>query len=316
MNKKIYIILVNYNSYQDTIECIESLKQINFDSYKIIIVDNASTDESVNKLINYADDRLVLLRSNKNLGFSGGNNIGIKYALDDGADYVLLLNNDTIVEPDFLQNMVETAENDKEIGIVGCKIKYNGDRNLLWFAGGQVNWFKFLGEHFGKRELDDGKYDKLIEVSFVTGCCMLIKREVIEKVGMLPDEYFMYFEDVDFCVRVQEAGFKIIYEPKAVIYHKIGISSGGEESPFSIKWSTRNRIYFMHKFKYRVSRPQFLISNIFFYTTRLVRVIQYYLKGDKKRAIAIIEGIKEGRNMIIKGRLPVLQQHVKRQNSN
>ncbi|HEY8362340.1 MAG TPA: glycosyltransferase family 2 protein, partial [Tissierellaceae bacterium] len=212
-------------------------------------------------------------------------------------DYILLLNNDTEVERNFLSEMLTTAEEDENIGIVGCKIKYFNDKNLLWYAGGEIKLFKYIGSNEGIKKIDNGFYDQKKEITFVTGCCMLIKRKVFEKLGLLSDECFMYFEDVDFCVRVQEAGFKIIYEPKAVIYHKVGKSGGGEESPFFIKWSTRNRIYFMHKFKYKVNRPQFLISNIFFYTTRLVRIIQYYLKGDKKRAIAIIQGIKEGRSM-------------------
>lgn len=298
MNKQTHIILVNYNGYKDTIECIKSLKNLKYNNYKIIIVDNASSDNSINELNHYVFKNIILLKSDKNLGFSGGNNIGIKYALDNGADYIMLLNNDTEVEPNFLENMIEVAESDKSIGIVGCKIKYYDNKNLLWYAGGQVNWFKFIGEHFGMREEDNGQYDKFKEISFMTGCCMLIKREVIEKVGMLPDEYFMYFEDVDFCVKVQEAGYKIVYEPKAVIYHKVGISGGGEESPFSIKWCTRNRIYFMNKYKYKVTKAKLVLSKLFFYTTRVIRVVQYYFKGDKNRAIAIIEGIKEGRKLI------------------
>ena len=298
MNKQTHIILVNYNGYKDTIECIKSLKNLKYNNYKIIIVDNASSDNSINELNKYVGDNLLLLKSNENLGFSGGNNIGIKYALENDADYVMLLNNDTEVEPNFLEYMINAAESDKSIGIVGCKIKYYDNKNLLWYAGGQVNWFKFIGEHFGMREEDNGQYDKFKKISFMTGCCMLIKREVIEKVGMLPDEYFMYFEDVDFCVKVQEAGYKIVYEPKAVIYHKVGISGGGEESPFSIKWCTRNRIYFMNKYSYKVSKGKFILSNLFFYTTRFIRIIQYYLKSDKKRANAIIEGIKEGRKFV------------------
>lgn len=305
MNKLIYILIVNYNNYKDTIDCLMSLENINYDNYKIIIVDNSSTNNSINEIRkfinNFNNNNIILLKSRKNYGFAGGNNIGIKYALDHGADYILLLNDDTTVEPNFISNMLKTAEEDLSIGIVGCKIKYYQNKNLLWYTGGKINWFKFIGNNEGIKSFDNGNYNEKKEITFATGCCMLIKRQVFEKVGLLPVEYFMYFEDVDFCVKVQDAGYKIVYEPSAVIYHKVGISSGGEESPFAIKWMTRNRIYFMNKYKYKVSKFNFNISKLYFYSTRYIRILQFFLKGDKKRAHAIIEGIKEGK-IIIKER--------------
>lgn len=298
MNKLIYIILVNFNNYNDTIKCLQSLQNINYKNFKILIVDNGSKNNSIEEISTYITDNVIVLKSKENHGFAGGNNIGIKYALENGADYILLLNNDTEVEVNFLSNMLKTAEENENIGLVGCKIKYYNNKKLLWYAGGEIDWFKFIGSNTGIKNYDNKMIDKKKEITFVTGCCMLIKREVVEKVGMLPDEYFMYFEDVDFCVRVKEAGYKIIYEPTAVIYHKVGLSGGGEESPFSIKWCTRNRIYFMNKYKHKVSKINFILSKLFFYTTRYIRIIQFYLKGDKKRANAIIEGLKEGRKIV------------------
>ena len=293
----VYIILVNYNGYKDTIECVNSLKGINYSNYKIVIVDNASTNNSL-EILKQTLNNCIIIESKKNLGFAGGNNLGIKYALKSNADYVLLLNNDTLEEPNFLNNMINSFNKDEKIGLVGCKIMYYPEKDKIWYGGGYINWFKFIGIHCGMKQIDKGQCDTEKEIDFMTGCCMLIKREVFEKVGLLSEEYFMYFEDVDFCVKVKDAGYKIWYNPEAAIYHKVGFSSGGEESTFSIKWGTRNRLLFMNKYKNKVSKVSFALSKMFFYSTRMIRYIQYKFQGREDKARAIIEGIKYGRKNI------------------
>ncbi|WP_297423406.1 glycosyltransferase family 2 protein [Clostridium sp.] len=295
---RVFIILVNYNAYKDTIECVESLRKIDYLNYKIIIVDNASTNDSFEILTRSLKD-CIIIKSKKNLGFAGGNNLGLRYALDEGADYIMLLNNDTLVEPNFLSNMLNSFHQDNKIGIVGCKIMYHPQKDIIWYGGGNINWFKFIGEHHGIKELDRGQCDEEKEVDFITGCCLLIKSSVIRRIGFLSEEYFMYFEDVDFCVKVKEAGYKVWYNSKSVIYHKVGLSGGGEESVFSIKWCTRNRLLFMKKYKNRVSKFTYILANIFIYTTRWIRYIQYKMKGKNDKAEAIIEGIKEGMQLIM-----------------
>lgn len=287
----VYIILVNYNGYKDTIECINSLKKIDYSNYKIIIVDNASSDNSV-RILQKKLNNCKIIESKRNLGFAGGNNLGIKYALDNKADYVLLLNNDTLVEPSFLTNMINSFKVDYNIGLVGCKIMYYPEKNIIWYGGGYIDWFKFIGVHYGIKQIDKGQCNREKEIDFMTGCCMLIKREVFEKVGLLTEDYFMYLEDVDFCVKVKNSAYKIWYNSQAIIYHKVGFSSGGEESPFSIEWGTRNRLLFMNKYKNNVTRFNFILSNIFFYITRVIRYFQYSLDGEKYKSKAIIEGIK------------------------
>jgi GT2 family glycosyltransferase len=140
-------------------------------------------------------------------------------------------------------------------------------------------------------QIDEGQCDNQREIDFMTGCCMLIKKEVFQKVGLLSEDYFMYFEDVDFCVKIKNFGYKILYNPKAMIYHKVGFSSGGEESPFSIEWCTRNRLLFMNKYKNNVSRFRFMLSKMFFYSTRYIRFFEYSLKREKNKARAILKGI-------------------------
>ena len=287
----VYIILVNYNGYEDTNECVRSLKKTSYPNFKIIIVDNASTNDSLTYLKKSSKDCRII-ESKDNLGFAGGNNLGIEYALNNGADYVMLLNNDTLVEPNFLDEMLNTVKGNAKVGLVGCKIMYYPKKDTIWYGGGYINWFKFIGVHYGLKEIDNGQCDREKEIDFMTGCCMLIKREVFEKTGLLSDDYFMYFEDVDFCVKVKDSGYKIWYNPKAVIYHKVGLSGGGEESSFSIKWGTRNRLLFMKKYKAKVSKFGCLLSNMFFYITRIIKYVQLRFKKDNDRAKAIVEGIR------------------------
>lgn len=287
----VYIILVNYNGYKDTIECVESLRKINFNNYKIIVVDNASTNNSIIHLKKSCND-CTILESKNNLGFAGGNNLAIDYAINKGAEYILLLNNDTLVDPGFLDDMLETYKKEDKIGLVGCKIMNYPKKNIIWYGGGYINWFKFIPEHYGINEVDKGQCDKEKEVDFITGCCMLVKKEVFEKSGLLPDDYFMYFEDVDFCVMVKNSGYKMWYNPKAVIYHKVGLSGGGKESSFSITWGTRNRLVFMKKYKDKVNIVKFIFSKLFYYSTRFIRYFQYISIGKIDNAKAIIEGIK------------------------
>ncbi|MBV4423555.1 glycosyltransferase family 2 protein [Clostridium tyrobutyricum] len=287
----VYIILINFNGYKDTIECVNSLEKINYRNYKIIIVDNASSDNSLT-ILKQKLNNCIIIESKENIGFAGGNNLGIKYALHHNCDYIMLLNNDTLVKIDFLDNMLNSFSKDKKVGLVGCKIMYYPEKNIIWYGGGYIDWFKFIGAHYGMRQIDNGQCDDEKEIDFMTGCCMLIKREVFEKAGLLSEDYFMYFEDVDFCVKVKNFGYKIWYNPKAVIYHKVGLSSGGEESPFSIEWCTRNRLLFMNKYRENVSSFTFVLSKIFFYITRFIRCFQYTLKNKKDKSKAITEGIK------------------------
>lgn len=300
MDKKVSIILLNYKGTKDTLECIKSLENIEYDNYEIIIVENNSPDDSYEILKRAIGCKHTLIKSPSNGGFAKGNNIGIEYAMTNNSDFVLLLNNDTLVEKDFLRKMINCYEKHEKVGMVGCKILYESRRDLIWYGGGEVNLKRFYGFHYGEGEKDGEAFNKEKEVTFTTGCVMLIPRDVIENVGFLPEEYFMYYEDVDYCLKVQEAGYKIYYCPRTVIYHKVSASTGGEESPFAVKWNTRNRIIFMDKFKYKVTKYEYKKVIGFFYCTRLIKLAQYYLKGKTDKAKALKEGIKEGRKFIKK----------------
>jgi Predicted glycosyltransferases len=288
MNKKVSIILLNYNGAEDTLECVKSLEKINFENYSIIIVDNQSTDNSYNIIKENLGHKHVILSSGKNGGFAYGNNIGIRYALEQGADYVLLLNNDTLVEPDFLQELVKAAEEDDKVGLVTGKILYESKRNLIWYGGGRINWERFYGEHF--QGVDD-KTEVSRNVTFATGCLMLVKREVFNAVGLLPEEYFMYYEDVDFCAGLQEKGYLIRYVPTSVIYHKVSASTGEEESAFAVEWNTRNRLKFIRKYKKKIGSLSYIKLMLFFYTTRVITIVKYLLKAREDKVKALMKGL-------------------------
>lgn len=254
---RIFIIILNWNGKGYIFDCLDSafrLKRKNFD-LEIVIVNNASTDGS-DKLIENKYRDIKILRNKENLGFTGGNNVGISYSLENGADYVVLLNSDTILDENLVVQMIETADSNEDVGIVGPKIyfapgfEYHKERyktsqqgKVFWYAGGVIDWKNVLMSHRGVDEVDDGQYDIPLETDFVSGCCMLIKRKVLEKVGLLDDRYFLYLEDVDFCQRVRRAGLKVLYTPLAKLWHlNAGSSSvGGFLQDYFI---TRNRMLF------------------------------------------------------------------------
>lgn len=292
MNPLIYIILVNYKSYKDTIECMESLRRINYDNFKVVIIENGSNDNSYELIKKHCRDEVVI-KSEKNLGFAGGNNLGIEIAMSDCAEYVMLLNNDTIVESDFLIHLYETFNYDKNVGIVGCKINYYNNKNIINYGGGEIVWNKFTTVFFDTDKVD--KNDKGVkEITFVSGCAMMISRSTIEKIGMLDHSYFMYYEDTDYCAKAMQAGFKLLYQPKSKIYHKISSSSGGDLSPFVLYWSTKNRQKFRKKFAKNVSILNRVYFDIFNFISRIIRIILYLLKGEKEKGISILKGYLDG----------------------
>lgn len=239
------IILVNYNGAVHTLECVKSLDNVNYSNFEIIIVDNASKQEDVEILRSLkSNKRVKLIESNENTGFSGGNNIGLRECIKYNNDYIMLLNNDTVVEPDFINVMLNDFSND--IGLVCPKICNYYNHNEVSYAGGYINTLKGGVFIYGINSLDKNEYIKPKEITFASGCCMLMKADVIKKAGFLPEEYFLYFEDTDFSVRVSKCGYKMWYEPKAVIYHKESVSTE-KCSPNYQYYFVRNRFMFIHK---------------------------------------------------------------------
>lgn len=281
MKPLVYIILVNYNGFNDTIECVSSINKINYDNYKIIIVDNNSTDESKKILLNKFDNcsNIIMIFQDNNIGFAGGNNIGINFALKNHADYVLLLNNDTIVTENFLTHMVTVAEKNQEIGCIGGKIYYYDSmkgQKIIWYAGGKINKFTGKTKHIGVDKIDNGTYSSVIETDYITGCLMLIKSEVIRSVGLMNEEYFLYYEETDWCARMKKKGYKLLVDQNAIIYHKVSRSMKTIKN--SIKYYyDRNSYYFIIN-NYGILNKAFM----FFYKRAylFLKLIKAYIKKD------------------------------------
>lgn len=238
---KVFIIILNYLRQKEIKLCLASLKRI--------------------KAKDYQWQTLIIDNSCKNTGFAAGNNIGIRQALSKGVDYILLLNNDTLVEPNFLDYLIKTAEREEKIGMVSPKIyfaqgfEYHKNRytkkdlgKVIWYAGGKIDWQNILGIHEGLDEVDKGQFNQTKEVEFASGCCLLIKRKVFQNIKFLDERYFLYLEDMDFCVRVKNGGYKIIFEPKAIVWHKNLGTNKEKSKSLQAYYYTRNRLLFGSKY--------------------------------------------------------------------
>jgi hypothetical protein len=230
MNRpKVCVIILNWNGLKDSIECLESLKKITYTNYDIIVVDNASSGNDVEVLRGRYGDYIHIIQNDKNYGFAEGNNIGIRYALAHlPPDYVFLLNNDTVVAPDVLDELVKAAEDDPKIGIVGPKIYYyaiNGRKDVIWSAGGKIRWWHpWIYNGIGHKDNDLPQYQRLRTVDWASGAAMMIKRTAIDKIGLLNSQYFFGTEDVEYCLKARKHGFRVTYVPAARVWHKAGKS--------------------------------------------------------------------------------------------
>jgi GT2 family glycosyltransferase len=260
--KTIGLVTINYNSEKETHACLVSLQKMKVPegfTLQITVVDNASTTPFT---LSFSEKKnwVTLLRSEKNLGFTGGNNIGIQSVLAKGCEYILLLNNDTIVDENLLINLLGYLQSDEKIGGVVPKIyfakghefhkeKYKKEDlgNVFWYAGGMVDYANVFTRHRGVDEVDHGQYNTPEKVDFATGCCLLLKREVLEKVGVFDNNYFLYFEDGDLSQRIRKAGYTLWYVPSAIVWH-VNAASSGSGSTLHDYYLTRNRMYFGMKY--------------------------------------------------------------------
>ena len=239
------IVISNYNGWQDTVQCLESLQKQTYRDFEIILLDDASTNDSVQQLQKHLTENTVFLPREANVGFAAANNVGMRRALADGCDWVLLLNNDTVAAPDFL----ETLLRETPAGAVSCpKMLFLDPPDEIWFAGGELDRATGKVRHLGGHEKDGPAFAEKKQVSFITFCCVLLPRQVIEQVGFLDETLFMYCEDVDYCIRLADAGVPLWFLPDARIWHKAGGSAGGM---LSVYYITRNTLYLTCKGKSR-----------------------------------------------------------------
>jgi len=238
--KKVYIIILNWNGLKDTIECLESVYKLDYPDFEVVLVDNFSTDNSI-EIIKNNFVRVKILQNNKNLGFAGGNNVGIQYALKNNADYVWILNNDTVVESQSLRKIVETAESNDAIGLVSPAIFDYWDRESVQFVGCRIdfNRYSFTPVNDQSELSEDCKTCNLL----LYGTAVLVKIKVVDTIGLFSEKYFAYVEDCDFSVRALRANFVTAIRMDAIIFHK-GVQSSGKYSPMHAYLGTRNLYFF------------------------------------------------------------------------
>ena len=288
---KVNIVILNWNGYEVTRECLASLSRIDYANYEIVLVDNGSADGSPERLGTEFPE-ITVICNKENLGFTGGNNAGIRRALEENADYVLLLNNDTVVAANFLSELIRAGESDKRIGLLNPKILYFEPSNRIWYAGGSFNIWKGIASHRGNREVDRGLYDSQQEVTFITGCAFLIKTELIRKIGPLDDSLFYTCEDTDWTIRSLKAGYRALYVPSSLVWHKESIDvKRNAGKAFRDFYNVRNSLLLARRHAKPYHWPSFL-----FYLTLMVsyRTTGYLIRGEFDRVRAIYRGLRDG----------------------
>ena len=247
---KIGIVTVTYNSRNVLEDFFASLSKQIYTSFNLYIVDSGSADETLNYCRTYLphiSGKTVILENSKNIGFAAGTNQGIKHAMQDGCDYILALNNDTVFGPDLLQLLADGLDRYK-CDMTTPMMYYYEPKDRIWAAGGRLQkWFAYRNIHRGFNETDRGQYSMPCQVTFAPLCCVLIRKEVFDKVGLLDEAYFTYTEDVDFMLQCLRRNIHLWYLPYAKLWHKVSSCTGGSESNFTIRYCIRNRVYFMRK---------------------------------------------------------------------
>jgi GT2 family glycosyltransferase len=245
---KIFILILNWNGKKDTCECLKSVRDIDYPNYEVAVMDNGSQDNSV-EIFRENFPEVTVIENKANLGFAEGNNRGMAYALEKNADFILLLNNDAVVDPHILKSFVEASENNSHAGIFGAKIYYLNEPKKIWFAGGV--WLPDIGQtdHEGMGQPDDGQtWEKVKKIDYACGCALFIKAEVIKKIGMLEQKFFLTWEETDFSYRARSAGFECLFIPTAIVWHKVSASfSGGVGGLLQQYFMSRNRLLWMER---------------------------------------------------------------------
>jgi hypothetical protein len=280
------IVSINYNSLSDTLEFLESLTAITYTNYEVIIVDNASKvnpKETIAK--KYPNTEIIV--SSTNLGFAGGNNLGISRAK---GEYILLLNNDTLLQPHFLEPLVEFMESHPDAGMASPKVLYPDGKTVQYAGAQSLNVYTGRGKRIGLFDIDNGQYDKIYKTDLGHGAALIIPRKVIDEIGMMPELYFLYYEEHDWCEQVKRRGYNMYYIGTSTVIHKESISVGGGESYTKVYYMNRNRLLYMLRNSTGIPMILGVLFYLFIATPKNMGL--YLLKGKFNLAKAILRGIR------------------------
>ena len=245
---RVWAVVLGYNHPEDTIECLKSLEQVSYEPFTVLYVDNGSEPYACDQ-VQQAVSRCGILRLDPNAGVAGGMNAGIRFALEQGADYVVILNNDTTVDPRFAERLAQTAQAHPDAGMLVPKIYYYDHPDTVWSAGSVFRRFPPVVTMRKTRQADDGRFDQPMELEFATFCVIMFSRAMLERAGLLDPDYHFLYEDYDLCLRARAAGFRIRYVPGAHVWHKISKTTGaGTPNPKFWRTYGRSESVFRRKF--------------------------------------------------------------------
>ncbi|MHB1319468.1 MAG: glycosyltransferase family 2 protein [Anaerolineae bacterium] len=274
-------IVLNWNNASDTLACLASLAQQDA-PHNVLVVDNGSTDDSVARIA-AAFPAVEILQMGENLGYAGGNNAGIRKALEDGAECIVLLNNDTVADPAMLTGLVEVMRTDSAIGAVSPKILYYDDPGRIWCAGASIDWRTGSTRRLCADEVDADRLDtEPVDVDFGSGCALMLRREALESVGLLDEDFFLYYEETDWCVRAAVQGWRVVCVPGARVFHKVSASLGAA-SPITDYYMSRNVLRFLGKNAQGLGRSASQVRSVM---STIAAITAYTLKprGGVRRA--------------------------------
>ena len=283
------IVLLNWNGGEMTAECIRSLLKMRAENYEIIVVDNGSKDGSVEYLQEQFPP-ITILPQEQNLGFAAGCNVGVKLALERGAKYVLPLNNDTVVDAEFLKELERVAEEHAQAAMVSPKIYFWDFPDRLWWAGGEFSLWTGIAKHIGRKEVDKGQFDCSRGVDWATGCAVLMRCDVLRVIGLFDERFFGNGEDLDLSLRIRKAGYRIWYAPKAKLWHKEGVDYRKNAGEYLRKFTgTRNLLFVMRKHANALNwvtfLPNFVTRHALFY------IALSLMRRDYRSVKAVFEGV-------------------------
>jgi GT2 family glycosyltransferase len=285
----VYVVILNWNLKQDTAECVESVLQSRYESCRVVVVDNGSSDGSPEHLARRFAS-IELLANSSNLGFAAGNNVGIRHALDRNADHVFVLNNDTTVDPDMLGRLVACAQGDGRIGIVAPKILYYQQRDRIWRLGDRIHPYLPVPLSVGRDQVDQGQFSEPFDVDYVTLCGALIKSSVLRSVGLLDERFFFTYEDADFCQRSRGAGYRIVCEPRALMWHKVSLSARKDRAHVAyLKSKSRAVFYRRHP-----HGPHRWLTAAYLWLNTLGTAAVTALRGEMALAGLMVRGLYDG----------------------
>lgn len=282
---RVSVITINYNNANVTGALLESLRKVTYPDVEVIVIDNFSTEDPTEYITRHFPE-VTFIRSPKNLGFAGGNNLGIQAAT---GEYLLFLNNDTEVDPGFLEPMVHLFETNAEAGAASPKILYYNSDGIIQYAGSTcMNPFTGRNKRVGFMEKDRGQHDTLRQTDLAHGAAMMVPRRVIEKAGVMPEFFFLYYEEIDWCESIKKAGYKIFFVPGSKVYHKESMSVG-KLSTLKTYYMTRNRLLFMRRHTSGMTKISWIIFFLLFSLPK--NTVTYLLRRDAEHGKAFWKGL-------------------------